>query len=243
MEDNQGTGAPEGTENNSPEDISKQIKGEMNRKFDKQNSMIAELQLTMKSLAESLKPKAQPKQESTQEEDIETLIYADPKKAMAIVEDRASKRALETMNRASSAQQVLNNTIAELTQEYPEIASADADLTKKTVEILNSLSEHERSSPMAYKYAVREAADQLSIKPRSKRDPDDFVAGGYNGYSPNQRREKVSDKKIQSQVTDMARLMGVDTSDPERVKRMVERAKRTSWNDPVSPFSTKKGRK
>lgn len=226
--------SPEGGNNaasSQPDEVFKQIKGEMNRKFDKHSETLAQIQATQKALAEALERFA-PKQAPTQspsgvDEDLEKVMYTDPAKYTQIIEERAVQKALERVRAENQTQSSVQGTIANLANEYPELADQESELTKATVEILKGVSEAEKTNPRTYEYAVMKAATQLDVKPRAKRakvEEDGLAAPSYN--SPSNRSQKRSADKIISQNKDFGKAVGVNLDDPKVAEKYKELLKR-----------------
>jgi chromosome segregation ATPase len=202
------------------QDPIKQLKGEFNRKHEKTNELLNQLVNTQAQLQEALSKLAKPapKQEPI-DDDIESLMYSDPKAYSQRIKEEAKREALEEMRRESSSQSSVNQTIAVLAGEYPELSDNDSDLTKKTVEILKTASEAEKMNARTYEYAVMKAAQQLDVKPRSKRPAaeEDFVAPSYT--SPQSRSKKRSTEQVVTQNKDMAKAFGLNLDDPKVKER------------------------
>jgi hypothetical protein len=134
------------------------------------------------------------------------------------------------MNRSSQAQAKQTQTLSQLVREYPELNDDSNPLTKKAVEIYQSMPEDEKSSPMAYKLAVKEAASELSVKPISKRsqeESDSYSVSGNSGssYSPANTRKKKEDD-IDQKTLEFAKLLGRPVDDPayrEKLKNLSKR--------------------
>jgi hypothetical protein len=127
------------------------------------------------------------------------------------------------VSRASAYQQRVGNTIASLQNEYPELGDTSSELAKKAIANFNALSDEDKQSPMAYKLAVREAADEIGLKPKSKRPVVEESWESGDGYTRGSRRAPAN--KLDPASKEWAELLGLEvTEDVE--KRLIERAKR-----------------
>jgi hypothetical protein len=242
MTTNEGGNTPNDPNETPEADPIRQLKGEMNRKLEKFDGKFDELtksnQQLMALLDKATRPAAP--QKPAADDDMDKIMYSDPKRFAAIIQEQAETRIMERISNANAAQNVTQTVISELAAEYPELADKNAELTKKAVTILQSLPQHEQSTTAAYRFAVKQAAEDLSVKPRSKRDPDEFMGPSHNPYGAPRRREQ-SPAKIIERITPLAEAMGVDMSNPETQKRMAERAKR-DFKQFDTPLKNRKGK-
>jgi hypothetical protein len=201
-----------------PEDQYKNIKGEFNRKIDKTNELVNQLIQSQAQLQEALGRIAQPAAAPAakgKEEKLEDIMYTDPARYTQIIEERATERALTKMRSETTTQSSVNQAIAQLVAEYPELADAENELTKASAEILKGVSDSERTNPRTYEYAVMKAAQKLEVQPKSKRkqSEDEFVAPSYS--SPQARSKKRSTEQVVNQNKDFGRAVGVNLDDPK----------------------------
>lgn len=227
----------------------KQLKGETYRKFDKLSTQLEEMRqsqgLLLQQLANATAPKQQQQVAASDTEDLTSLMYDDPKRYHQIISERAASSALGVVRQEMQSQGQLNSTMTALAAEYPELTKADHELTKKAASIFAQLPENERQSTMAYKYAVKQAAEELSMQPTSKRPPsDDIIAGGgSNPYGAPRNRKKTD---VLSPATEAwGEVLGLDTEDPDMRARLIKRSQRNDWSTPQNPLPAKKkgGRK
>ena len=126
-----------------------------------------------------------------------------------------------------------NSVLSQLGSEYPELNDANSDLTLKSVEIYKRMSERDRSSSMAFKTAVRDAAADLGILPKNKRKstsgegPD---IGSGNSSSQSAGNSQPRSKKLDDKTLAFAKLIGLKTDDPKVVERLKARSQRAKWN-------------
>lgn len=212
------TNTGESTPAANDQDPIKQIKGEMNRKLDKQNEQITSLLRQQAELVAAIqnaqKPQRAPSTEPT--ESIADLMYSSPEKAAARIRQEAvaeARAAMEATLASQAQQQAVNQVIVTMADAYPELNDSDSELIRVTKEILGSIPENERR-PHAYEYAINKAATSLDMKPRSKReDSDGFVSASA---SPHARRTKArSDAQIIDNAKDQASVFGLDFSNPK----------------------------
>lgn len=215
-----------------------QLKAESNRKLDGLKSEIGELKAATSVLVEALqRTQTKPAAKAEAKEDLSDLLYSDPERYAQIMEERAEARIMGRLSKQQEAQQRTQAVLGELAAEYPEINDMHSPLTKKAVELYNALPDNERNSPISYKLAVKEAAAELGVKPRSKRaDTDDFVGGGNARGSDGQRRAKKD--TLDPGTRRWAEVLNVELT-PEVEARLIERSKR-KWSTYQRPLTTKK---
>lgn len=197
----------------SAQDPIRQIKGEMNRKLDKQNEQIQALLKQQGDLLSAIQAaQAAPTRQAAPEpeEDIESLMLTEPKKAAARIRQEAVREATQTINGQLAHQQAINNTIASLAADYPELADSNSELVKTTMQILGTIPESERKAH-TYEYAVNKAANQLDMRPRAKRqETEDFSAPSYSAAAT--RKRARSDGQIVESSKEQAKILGLDLS-------------------------------
>jgi hypothetical protein len=159
------------------------------------------------------------------EEPLEDLIYSNPKKVIEALRKEATQAAQGIVNESAQKAQAVNN----LVYDYPELQNKDSDLFKAALKVYESMSAEDQNNPMAMKLAVKEAAVDVGIKPRHKRDTqDDFqMSGGGQGTSNNRRRQ---DPDVTDTTIILAQKMGLDTSNPKVLESLKSRSARKNWN-------------
>ncbi len=159
------------------------------------------------------------------EEPLEDLIYSNPKKVIETLRKEATQAAQGIVNESAQKAQAVNN----LVYDYPELQNKDSDLFKAALKVYESMSAEDQNNPMAMKLAVKEAAVDVGIKPRHKRDTqDDFqMSGGGQGTSNNRRRQ---DPDVTDTTIILAQKMGLDTSNPKVLESLKSRSARKNWN-------------
>lgn len=230
-------------EGNEIADPIKQIKGEMNRKIDKTAQQLETLAQSQAALLAQLDKLSRPAPAVQQEDDMAALMYKDPKAYASKIAQQTRDQIMAELGQQQAMQQRAQSTIGELAQEYPELANSQDPLTKKAVERLGAMPEHERNTAAAMRLAVREAAEELEVKPRSRRPiDDDFSGGSSSGYGA--PRARGTKKGLDPDVSAWADVLGLDTSDPDVKQRLIERQNK-SWGEPRNLITTRKkgGRK
>lgn len=165
----------------------------------------------------------------TEEEDLEVLAYKDPKRYAQKVSENATRQAEALINSKLNAQNQTNAILGQLTNDYPELSNPNSELTKKAIEIYNGMSQSEKSSPTSYKVAVRDAAAEVGLLPKSKRKSsnDDFsMSGGSSGRSSGEssRKEELSESTLA-----FAEALGLNIKDKKVVERLKQRSERKDW--------------
>ena len=140
------------------------------------------------------------------------------------------------MDQSINQNNARQSQLAALVQNYPELQDANADLTKKAVEVYNRLSPEEKMSPNAYKFAVQDAAAELGVVAMSKRKQsesgeDDFT-GNSDSYQGNSNRKPSRQKadKIDDATLALAELMGRPIKDPKYLESLKKYTGRKNWN-------------
>jgi hypothetical protein len=219
----------EGTAEGGNDDL-KNFKSEFQRKFGNQESKIEQLMQSQQELISAItsmnSKKGSGKEESAPEEhQLSDLLYSDPEKYAKIVEERVEKRITSRNQAQQQEQQKHQEVLVKLTQDYPELTNSNHELTLKAVDIYSKMSDYDRSSPLAYQVAVKEAADELDIKPSRKRkvsDDDDFsFSGGNSGNRTGKKGKKLDPKTIQ-----FAEMMGLDVKDKKVLERLQKHSER-----------------
>lgn len=206
------------------------LKAELNRKLSNSEQKMVEFAKTQEALLSKLNEMTQPKAApaAKAEESLSDIMYSDPDKYAALIEERAEKRIMGQISRQQAQVAKTQSVLSELQSEFPELASADHELTKKAVEVYNSLPEDERSSSLAYKVSVKQAALDLGYKPKSKRPADEEPSIGSGGRVPRKSN------KLDSSTEQLASMFGLNTSDPKVKERLIKSANR-EWTKFRSP--------
>ena len=232
--DNEQQGSmPPGADNSEAE--SKQrtmesLQAEMNRKTEKLMNENQKLAQRMEELMSMLTPKQS--SQPAQEDDLETLVYKDPKAYAAKIKAEAAREAQRAVSESINQQQQSNAILSQLTNEYPELSDSQSELTQKAVEAYKAMSAAERSSPIAYKTAVRDAAAELGILPKNKRKSgsDDFTMSGQSSSEGRRQASSKEQQAIDNKTAEFAKLLGLDPSDKKVAERLKQRNQRKNWS-------------
>jgi hypothetical protein len=176
------------------------------------------------------------------EEDLSTIMYSNPARYAQIIEERAEQRILSKLNTQNQVQHRTNTVMQELGAEYPELSDINSELTQKALSALKTLPENEQATTAGYRYAVKQAAEELNVKPKSKRPQvDEDFSGGYGSGA---LRRRAPGNKLAPDTEAFAQALGMDLEDPALKDRLIKRQQR-DWNRPEHPLSskTKKGSK
>lgn len=221
-----------GTPESGAESIT-QIKGEFNRKIGNLEQQVSQMTESNKALVAQIQSMsrtpasaaAQAQGGDDEDAQIEKEWFDNPAKAASLLSKKVSKQVREEVTSGINEQAGRTNTINELIGEFPELRKADHSLTKRAVEIYNSLSDRDKSSPLAYRHAVSQAALEQGVKPNSKRepenDPDDFTLDGAGASNVRQSSRRRGKGDIDPLTAEFARMVGVDMDD-EKVKERIK---------------------
>jgi hypothetical protein len=160
--------------------------------------------------------------------------------AAAIVVDRATQAIEQKLNQREANNTRTATTIQKLVSEFPELSSSDHELTMKANEVYNSMSEDEKTSPVAYKAAVNAAALDLGYMPKAKRTEEyeeAFALRGGNSATRNTRRGR--EPSLAQETLDFAALVGLDT-DSKEVKESLKARSTRDYGKWQSPKTNKK---
>jgi hypothetical protein len=212
--------------NTTPEDPTKNLKAEYDRKFTNLESTLTQTNKALQALLESQRPKQPEPTEG--KPSIKDLWYSDEEKAAEVIADQAADRALKVMNKQNEHNMRIQQTAQDIANEYPEAVDPSSDLILKAREIMTSYSKEEQGTPMAMKLAVREAAALLDIKPKSKRGSnpanDAFALGGH-GSSSSRRQQSQSEPENFDNTLEFAAYLGLNVDDPKVKESLANRAK------------------
>lgn len=212
------------------------LQAEFNRKLENQQAELKKLSDTNAALADQLKkvtPKPTPKPEP-QEEPLDQLFYKDPVAHAAKIKEMTKQEMREELRREQEVQQRTNNVLVRLSQEYPEYADTGSELSKKTLEIFSKYDDADKRDPKSIRVAALEAAQELGLKPMSKRSDDDkdsfsFGGNGYGGNRPT--RDQNRPGKLDQRTEDLAALVGIKITDPKVKERLSQRAQRKNYRN------------
>jgi len=213
------------------QDPIKNIKGEMGRKFENIQSQLQEQNKVMEQLLNQLAQKQQQNtrpNEQTEQVKLSDLVYNDPDKAAAIMEQRAYDRATQAVNAAMNQKEQAQAVLAKMTSDYPELNDESSELRSKALSTYASLSDSDKANPNGYRIAIREAAAELGILPSAKRPKkesnDNFSLGSQQGGKREGRNQAID-----SNTLALAEAMGLNVKDPKVLESLKKRSQRTSW--------------
>lgn len=224
-----------GSTETKSDDGLKNVKAEFNRKFDDMNKDLKKsneaLMAQLKDISTKYAAPAPAAQAAVSTDD--DLMYSDPGAWAKKIRADAVKEANVSVDEKLKAQQDMQTqqqqTMNSLYVDYPELGSSEHDLTKRAIEIHNGMSDSDKQSSLAYKLAVKEAASELGMKPKSKRAEgeaqDTFTLKGASGM---QSPSKQTRGKLDPKTIEFARIMGIDVDDPD-VKANLESSTRDKW--------------
>jgi len=191
----------------------KNVKAEFNRKIDNITSSQQEL---IKAIENMTKSASESKATALEGEDIDDLLYTNPKEAAKKIKEEAKYEIKQELSSQAEQTNVLN----QLVRDFPELNKEDHDLTKKTLEYYSKLSENDKKSPLSYKVAVHEAAANLGILPKARRKAD----SGEFSFSNNGVTSKAK-PKIAKETMILAELMGLPVDDPKFIDKIAKNTK------------------
>lgn len=199
------------------------LKSDMDKKL---GDITETLKQTQAALAKALTPKEPPQQPTGPKKTFRDKFYEDED---AAINDLRNEIRQEIRGEISYVQRQ-TGTLQELVSNYPELHDKNSTLTKRAVEIYDSLSPEEKSSPVAYKSAVYQAAAELDVVPVTKRktNTDDFTGGSNRGGGGGNNKKEGD---LDPRTLEFAARMGFNVNDPKVVESLKTRSKRTNWTD------------
>lgn len=207
--------------------------GNVDQKLDQTNKTLAGLVTQLQAIAKTATPTKAPSEGNSIQKEIENSWYDNPSKAVHLIKEETKNELRKEIVDANVIQQKTTNTLNTLIRDFPELADQENEFTKRAVQLYSELPEDEKTSPAAYKAAVREAALEMGIKPRSKRSDeelDDFSlrgGGNFSGRSENNARKRNT---LNPSVADFARLVGINPEDPKTKERLMSNHGRKRWD-------------
>lgn len=190
---------------------------------DAQNQLLAQLSSVSSSKASQ-----------AEDDDMESLMYSDPKAYAAKIEERATKKAMESIQKSTETQNqqryALQSAINEVVAQFPELGKSDHPMTQRVYDIVGT--DPSRIDPKDIKLAALQVATEMNIAPISKRNKqmknDDF--SGLPSSS-SKSKPKRSKNELSEGTKAWAVALGLDLRDPVTVKRLQARSKR-DWLKP-----------
>lgn len=232
-EANQGSGeqAPDPLKNVKSE-FDRKI-GNVDQKLDQTNKTLAGLVTQLQQMAKTTAPAQSTKPAPTVQKEIEDNWYDNPGKVAQLIKEEAKTELRQEITAANAIQQKTTNTLNSLVRDFPELSDQDNEFTKRAIAIYAEMPEDEKASPAAYKAAVREAALEMGVKPRSKRteeELDDFSLRSGGNYSSRSEGSARRRNTLDPAVAAFAKLVGVDAEDPKTKERLINNHGRKRWD-------------
>jgi hypothetical protein len=187
-----------------------QVKAEFNRKID-----------SVRAPAQAPAPKR-----SFEEE-----FYEDADRAISTKLSENKNQTVEEVFNALDRRDKARETQNRLYGEFPELQDVSSPLYKKADEIYRSFGIPEgQLDPQSLRAAVNEAALDLGVVPKSKRQKeassDEFTGLGGGNSRPSGKQPKT---KVTDGMLSIAQQMGININDPKAVERLEQRAQRKNW--------------
>lgn len=217
-------------DNQSQPDPIKNLKQEFGRKQDNVLNELTALKQQLSALSETIvKPSIGIKSQNQNEEMPDPIV--DPKGYKDYIKREISQEMGQSINNNNQRQAQLSA----LVQQFPELQDGNADLTKKAVEYYNRLSNEEKMSPNAYKYAVNDAALELGVVPMSKRqrnenDDESFTGSSSGSAKRPSQKNKQAEEKLDPATLAFAQAIGKDINDPKYIESLKKHASRKNWS-------------
>lgn len=221
----QGSSAPEGGESLT------NVKAEFSRKLSNIEAKYSSLEQTNAQLLATLQAMSAPKQQAQPNSKIEDVWFDKPQEAAARIKQEAKAELMQELRAEGDRTAKQNATLAQLVSDFPELSDGNHELTKRAVEIYSGLSAEDKTSPIAYRAAVKEAALEMGVMPKSKRSQDDdFTISGQGSSTTRSERSPSRQKSgIDAATEEFARLIGVNIDDPKVKERIKSKHNRRSY--------------
>ena len=206
------------------------IKAEFQRKtanLDDQTKRLEQQLAEMKTLMARMN--AAPAATLTPGKKIEDVWFESPAEAARQIKEQATAEIRAELAAQNAVQVKQAQVLNQLVTDFPELGDQSSDLYSKAVEYYNAMPEDERTSPVAYKAAVKEAALDLGIKPKSKRNKGDPAAESFSlGGGSQGNRPAPSSKQDEARVA-LAKAFGLNVDDKMK-ERLAEHSKKGTRN-------------
>ena len=222
----------QGNQTPSVDETLKNLKSEFSRKNDNVAKELEQIKNMLGGLANQQQA-AQQRHKVVEDSEVPDPIL-DPKGYKEYLKREVMQETNQMVNQNNQRQ----GQLSALVQSYPELQDGNSELTKKAVENYSRLSNEEKMSPSAYKFAVQDAAAELGVLAMSKRsnnkqnDGDDSFTGNSGSYSSNKpsSKQNKSNDKIDDATLAFAQAIGKDTSDPKYIESLKKHITRKNWN-------------
>lgn len=219
-----------GSNDAAEQDRLKNLQAEFSRKTSNLDSKLEAINQQLQQL--SLLGQVNTKQQETQT----AAGRPDP-----ILEPEAYEKYMEQkleskLNSRLEVQQRQQAEIGSLVAQFPELQDPNSDLTKSALQIYNSMSPSDKSNPIAYRTAIQQAALDLGVLPKAKRQQQQQVTNDEsddigNGNKRQQQQSTKSSKngKLDAATLAFAQALGKDINDPKYRERLEKAASRGTW--------------
>jgi hypothetical protein len=209
----------------SADDV-KNLKAEFDRKLTNLDATNKQLVASLQALAKQVAPPVK-KEPEAKTKKLQDVWYDDPETSKKMIVEETLSILQSQQQKGQEAAQKTQKIMQALQKDFPELKDIDDPLSQKAIEIFEKYSEEEKQNPIAYKLAVKEAAEEIGVKPKSKRtssdDDDAFslsqsTAKGGREHEPGKRRGKLDPRTME-----FAKLMGVDVENEKVVESLKTR--------------------
>ena len=212
-------GAPE-----TPQDPTRNLKAEMDRKFGNINDQLSKIAESLTSAQQARQPEPTPPAD-----DLEQLAYSDPRRYAEVIKQQTLQEVRADQQRLQQQQEAQNQVISRIYSDFPEVNTPGHKLYDKVQEMVKALPEEQRANPASWESLVYRAALETGVKPRALRknddsEADDFVMSGSRGSSSIKQPRKKED--VDPRTLEFARLMGMPVDKPEYMDRLKKYSKR-----------------
>ncbi len=211
----------------APEDPVRNLKSEVSRKFENLNSQFAQLNQSLQALANRNQPEAAPVKQAS----LKDQMFEDPDGAAEVITQRAVARADQIISAKVERQQALQQTVLNMTAEYPEMGKNGSEAANTAQRIHASLPAHLQNTPEGAELAISRAASQLGLTPTSKRrkqtgDDDGFIPQSKG--SPRGRATSAESELTDEQFT-FAHILNESIGRKFDEKKLKKYAGRKNW--------------
>lgn len=231
-EANDGTSGSAGSNAAPSQDISKVVESSF-------KSLQDEIRKLNSRIDAQAAPKKQEPAASDKEDDLETMILVDPKKAVEKIKSQVKNEVLNTVSSESKAQQDFGAKFQELSQDYPEIANQSSDLHARAKEIMAQTANGQFDAGALERAVLRAAMEKgvLPVKhrkaPVSEDGNDDGYLGGGSSFTESRRESRRGkSEKLPAATLMFAELVGMNVKDPKVVENLSKtyNERKGRWN-------------
>lgn len=214
------------------------ILAEVNRRDQRNQKSIEELNSQLASINQALSQLRQPAGAPTPQVDLAELAYKDPAAFAQAVEDRVNRKVDQTINAVTQRTQLSNQVLNQMVSDYPELSDSSSELTKRATDLYSRLTPQQQADPNYYKVAIRDAAAELGVMVKSKRpvsnnngDDGSYTGGGSSSSNSASRdnRRRSTEPELSEATLAFAELSGLNTKDPKVIASLKQRATRKKW--------------